>query len=156
MFSFKTFATGFSMPVWSELELCVPSVTGLLDALESSVGDRFAIFKTKLIIGLDFATTRSSSPGFSCCLFDMVFGILNERKWQQENIEKLMMLNKRRSLLHSSRVKLFLVRHYLRAAGRAEIADVEQTEKMIPLITGEIAFRQPICELVFGVNIFDL
>ena len=27
---------------------------------------------------------------------------------------------------------------------------------MIPLITGEIDFRQHVCELVFGVNIFDL
>ena len=33
--------------------------------------------------------------------------------------------------------------------------DVEQTEKMIPLITGDIAFRQHVCELVFGVNKFD-
>ena len=34
--------------------------------------------------------------------------------------------------------------------------DVERTEKMIPLITGEIAFRQQVCELVFGVHIVDL
>ena len=33
--------------------------------------------------------------------------------------------------------------------------DVKQTEKMSPLITGEMAFGQQICELVFGVNIFD-
>ena len=33
---------------------------------------------------------------------------------------------------------------------------VEQTEKVVPLIAGEIAFRQHVCELVFGVNIFDL
>ena len=34
--------------------------------------------------------------------------------------------------------------------------DVQQTEKMIPLITGEVAFGQQISELVFGVNIFGL
>ena len=34
--------------------------------------------------------------------------------------------------------------------------DVEQSEKMIPFITSEIAFRQHICELVFGNNKFDL
>ena len=37
-----------------------------------------------------------------------------------------------------------------------ETHDVEQTEKMIPLLTGAIAFRQRVCELVFGVDIFDL
>ena len=41
-------------------------------------------------------------------------------------------------------------------AGRAENADFEQTEKMVPLITCEIALCQHVCELVFGVNIFDL
>ena len=34
--------------------------------------------------------------------------------------------------------------------------DDKQTEKMIPLITGEIVSRQQISELVFGVNMFDL
>ena len=33
---------------------------------------------------------------------------------------------------------------------------VEQTEKVVPLIAGEIDFRQHVCELVFGVNICDL
>ena len=47
-------------------------------------------------------------------------------------------------------------RHGLRAAGRAENADIEQMEKMIPFITCEIALCQYVCELVFGVNIFDL
>ena len=43
-------------------------------------------------------------------------------------------------------------------AGRKhrKIHDVKQSEKMLPFITGEIAFRQHVCELVFGVNIFDL
>ena len=36
------------------------------------------------------------------------------------------------------------------------MADVEQTQKMIPFITCEIAFCQHVCELVFGVNVFDL
>ena len=43
------------------------------------------------------------------------------------------------------------------AAGKhREIHDVKQTEKVIPLITGEITFGQHVCELVFGVKIFDL
>ena len=36
------------------------------------------------------------------------------------------------------------------------MADVEQTQKMIPFITCEISLCQHVCELVFGVNVFDL
>ena len=36
------------------------------------------------------------------------------------------------------------------------MADVEQTQKMIPFITCEISLGQYVCELVFGVNVFDL
>ena len=36
------------------------------------------------------------------------------------------------------------------------MADVEQTQKMIPLVTCEISLCQYVCELVFGVNVFDL
>ena len=34
--------------------------------------------------------------------------------------------------------------------------DVEQTKKMVPLITREITFGQHVSKLVLGVNIFDL
>ena len=67
-----------------------------------------------------------------------------------------MIFNKQRRLPDSSRVKLSLVRHYFKAAGRTEIADIEQMEKMLTLITCEIALCQYVCELVFGVNTFDL
>ena len=36
------------------------------------------------------------------------------------------------------------------------MADVEQTQKMIPFITCEVSLGQYVCELVSGVNIFDL
>ena len=36
------------------------------------------------------------------------------------------------------------------------MADIEQAEQMIPLITCEISFGQYVFELVFGVNAFDL
>ena len=36
------------------------------------------------------------------------------------------------------------------------MADVEQTQKMIPLITCEISLCHYVCELVLGVNVFDL
>ena len=37
------------------------------------------------------------------------------------------------------------------------MADVEQTQKMVPLITCEISLCQYVCEMVFGVKIiFDL
>ena len=36
------------------------------------------------------------------------------------------------------------------------MANVKQTQKMIPLIACEIPFGQDVCELVFGVNVFDL
>ena len=36
------------------------------------------------------------------------------------------------------------------------MADIEQTQKMVPLITCEISLCQYVCELVFGVNVTDL
>ena len=36
------------------------------------------------------------------------------------------------------------------------MANVEQTQKMIPFITGELLLGQYVRELVFGVNVFDL
>ena len=36
------------------------------------------------------------------------------------------------------------------------MADVEQTQKMIPFITCAISLCQYVCELVLGVNVFDL
>ena len=36
------------------------------------------------------------------------------------------------------------------------MANVEQSQKMVPLITCEISFCQYVCELVLGVNVFDL
>ena len=39
--------------------------------------------------------------------------------------------------------------------GGTEMADVEQTQTMIPFITCEISLGQYVCELVFGVNVFD-
>ena len=36
------------------------------------------------------------------------------------------------------------------------MANVKQTQKMIPFITCEIALGQYVCELVLGVNMFDL
>ena len=35
------------------------------------------------------------------------------------------------------------------------MADVKQTQKMIPIITCEISLGQYVCELVFGVNVYD-
>ena len=36
------------------------------------------------------------------------------------------------------------------------MANVEQTQKMIPFIMREISLGQHVCELVFGVDVFDL
>ena len=36
------------------------------------------------------------------------------------------------------------------------MADVEQTQKMIPFITCEIFLGSHVCELVFGINVCDL
>ena len=36
------------------------------------------------------------------------------------------------------------------------MTDIEQTQKMIPFITCEISLCQYVCELVLGVNVFDL
>ena len=35
------------------------------------------------------------------------------------------------------------------------MADVEQTQKIVPFITCEISMCQCVCELVLGVNVFD-
>ena len=40
--------------------------------------------------------------------------------------------------------------------GRTDMANAEQTQKMIPFITCEISLGQYVCELVLGVNVFDL
>ena len=40
--------------------------------------------------------------------------------------------------------------------GGTEMANVEQTQKMIPFIACEISLCQYVCELVFGVSVFDL
>ena len=44
----------------------------------------------------------------------------------------------------------------LGAASGAEVADIEQMKKIVPLITCEIPFSQHVCELGFGVNVTDL
>ena len=36
------------------------------------------------------------------------------------------------------------------------MADVEQTQKMIPFITCDISLCHYVCELVLSVNVFDL
>ena len=36
------------------------------------------------------------------------------------------------------------------------VDDIEQTEKVLPFITGVIAIRQDFGKLVFGINKFDL
>ena len=36
------------------------------------------------------------------------------------------------------------------------MAHVRQAQQMIPLITREISFGQNVCNLVFGVDVFDL
>ena len=47
-------------------------------------------------------------------------------------------------------------RHRFKTIDGTEMADVEQTQKMIPFITCEISLRQYVCELVLGVNVFDV
>ena len=51
---------------------------------------------------------------------------------------------------------VFLIWTEIAVRKHRKIHDVTQTERMIPLITGEIAFRQHVYEMVLGVNIFDL
>ena len=45
---------------------------------------------------------------------------------------------------------------FLSTIDGTELTDVEKTQKMIPFITCEIHLRQYVCELVFGVGVFDL
>ena len=48
------------------------------------------------------------------------------------------------------------MRHRFKTIDGIEMADVEQTQKMIPFITREISLGQYVCELVLGVNVYDL
>ena len=66
--------------------------------------------------------------------------------------------------LSSSFLFLYLLRHcgaayqteIQGAASGADMADIEQMKKIVPLITCEISFGQYVCELVCGVNETDL
>ena len=48
------------------------------------------------------------------------------------------------------------LRHHFGTLCRTEMANVKQTQKMIPLVTCEISLGEDVCELFFGVNVFDL
>ena len=47
-------------------------------------------------------------------------------------------------------------RHHFRTIGGTEMVNVEQTQKIMPFITCEMSMCQYVCELVLGVNVFDL
>ena len=47
-------------------------------------------------------------------------------------------------------------RHCIRANCRTEMANIEQVQQMIPLITREISFGHNVTDLVFGVDVFHL
>ena len=126
---------------------------------------------------LSIATTRSSSPGLTCCisLFDMVWEELVELKWLDPNptgdcfalkflLRKMLAFDF--ATTGSSSVLLswalfdmvfcFFDWTTLAAVKHREIHDVEHTEKVVPFITGEIALCQHVCELMCGVNKMDL
>ena len=42
------------------------------------------------------------------------------------------------------------------ASKRAEMANIEQNKKIVPLITREITFGKDVCDLVFDVDVTDL
>ena len=44
----------------------------------------------------------------------------------------------------------------LGATSGAEMADIEQMKKIVPLITCEMSFGQNVCELMFGVIVTEL
>ena len=58
--------------------------------------------------------------------------------------------------LSSPRILLYSFRHRSKTIDETEMADVEKTQKMIPFITCKISLCQYVCELVLGVNVFDL
>ena len=47
-------------------------------------------------------------------------------------------------------------RHHFRTIDWTEMANVIQTQKMIPFITCEVSLGQYVCELVFGFSVFDM
>ena len=58
--------------------------------------------------------------------------------------------------LSSTCIFLCSFRHRFSTIGRTEMANVKQTQKMIPFITCENSLCQYVCQLVLGVNVFDL
>ena len=80
----------------------------LPDALElGMVEDLSTVLDTKVIIDFDLAITLCFSPSPSCNLFDTDVG---QRVSKQQTGLTLLILNKRRRMLNSSRVKLPFVR----------------------------------------------
>ena len=51
---------------------------------------------------------------------------------------------------------LFERKKEMAAREHRETHDIQQTKKMVPLITREIPFGQHVSELVLGVNVLDL
>ena len=51
-------------------------------------------------------------------------------------------------------MQLCSFRHHFKTIGGTEMTDVEQ-KKLIPFVTCEIPLGKHVCELVFGVNVFD-
>ena len=95
----------------------------------------------------DFDFYNFSSPGFSDAEDDRVEGALAIKLII--GLDFAVTLSSPASFLHS-------FRYHFRTIGRTEMADVEQTQKMIPFVTSEVSLGQYVCELVSGVNIFDL
>ena len=77
-------------------------------------------------VSMLLATTRSSSPGFPSCILPLRPG--------SRVVNLAEMAAKEPGIAH----------------------DVERTEKMVPFITSETAFRQNVSELASGIYIFDL
>ena len=67
------------------------------------------LFKLVEIKHTDLVVAAAGSPSIflSCILFDMVVAFSIERTWLRENMERFMMLTKRRRLHHSSRETAF-------------------------------------------------
>ena len=135
---------------------------GLSDAVEASTLGSLTLHReTKFIIGFDCAVTLSS-PASSCVGILISITSLPQAYWSRGWYVRRRPCNETHYVSRFRCDSLFPwivlkpFRQCVKAHFRTEVANVKQTQKMLPFITCEIPLGQYVCELVFGVKKFDL
>ena len=112
----------------------------LSDAIEGSTSGVLSLPReTKFIIDFDFAVTLSSPESFNV-LFDITSEQSVELKWLMLNKDKRWFPQYICELVFGVNVFDLDYRILFRTNCRTEMANIEQTQKMIPFVMFEISF----------------